>query len=74
MNNNELIVGRFYWVIPVLDPDTREEWEDGLQPARYAGKNADGHCLWNYIGIDGCTNWPVRWIGEEISAQAMAGY
>jgi hypothetical protein len=57
----DLIAGRFYWVIPALDPDTREEWEDGLQPARYAGKNADGHCLWNYIGIDGCRTAGRAW-------------
>lgn len=73
MNDNELVVGSFYWVIPVLDTEAEAEWENELQPARYAGRNAEGEQLWHCIGIDGSTNWPMRWIGERIDAPQRAG-
>jgi hypothetical protein len=62
----DLKIGSFYWVKIVYDPDTDHEWENEEMPARYAGKNAAGKDLWNYIGQEGETDWPVRWIGPEI--------
>lgn len=64
----DLVVGKFYWVMPVADPDKEAEWEDGLQPARFNGRNADGVPLWNCLGIDGNSDWPMRWVGAEIIA------
>src|SRR5262245_50608973 len=62
----ELRYGAFYWVLPVFDPDGDDEWGNKEQPARYGGTNDAGQQLWNYIGVDGYSDWPVRWIGEEI--------
>jgi hypothetical protein len=62
-----LIVGRFYWVIPAFDPDTDADWETSVQPARFAGTNAAGELLWNCLTIDGNSSWPMRWIGGEIT-------
>lgn len=70
---DDLIVGRFYWVFPVLDPDAQDEWETEIQPARFNGTNADGELLWHCIGIDGSSNWPMRWIGDEVEAPSLAG-
>jgi hypothetical protein len=64
---DDLVIGQYYWILPEPDEESREAWEDDLQPARYAGKNVDGQLLWNFIGIDGCTNWSVVWIGEAIN-------
>ena len=64
----DLIVGRFYWVMPAFDPDADAEWESEMQPARYAGKDASGNQLWNCLGIDGASDWPMRLIGAEIFA------
>lgn len=63
----KLIVGRFYWVVPAFDPDTDAEWESEMQPARYAGKDANGNLLWNCLGVDGVSDWPMRWIGGEVA-------
>ena len=52
----ELKVGKFYWVVPVNDPDCENEWERELQPARYAG---NGH--WNYIDNE-ASDWPVKYV------------
>lgn len=73
LNDNELVIGSFYWVIPVLDPDGQADWERDLQPARYAGRNTEGEQLWNCINIDGLTNWPMQWIGGRIDAPQRAG-
>jgi hypothetical protein len=67
----DLVVGRFYWVIPEPRRDSLEVWEDGLQPARYAGMNVDRELLWNFICCNGCTNRPVRWIGDLIDEPSM---
>lgn len=56
-----LKIGSFYWVHPVLDPDTDEEWWNGIIPARYAG---DG--LWFYLDHNGPSDWPAGWIGPEL--------
>lgn len=74
--NTQLVVGAFYWVIPEPDPDSayRDEWEPGqawldeMHPARFGGRNARGELLWNFIDIDGLSNWPVLWIGEVIQS------
>ena len=62
-----LEVGAFYWVLIVLDVDYADgdEWVNQMQPARYAG---DGH--WNYLAVDGKSDWPVRLIGQKIVAPA----
>jgi hypothetical protein len=65
----EFKVGSFYWVRITLDPDCAEddsEWMHEDQPARYAGKDADGRDLWHFLGVDGVTYWGFRWIGPEI--------
>lgn len=62
----DLIIGRFYWVQPAFDPDTEAEWEAEMQPARFAGKDANGNLLWNCLAVDGVSQWPMRWIGGEI--------
>jgi hypothetical protein len=36
--------------------------------ARFNGRSAEGELLWNFVGIDGSTNWPVLWIGEAVGA------
>lgn len=59
-NEEDLIPGRFYWVLIVNDPDC-EEWEMEKMPARYAGNGK-----FNYLGEDGESDWPVRWVGREI--------
>lgn len=74
MDEANLIVGRFYWVMPVIDVDSEADWEADTQPARYAGKNDRGENLWNCLGIDGASNWPMRWIGDEVGAQREAGW
>lgn len=63
---DDLKPGAFYWVLIVLDPDAEQDWENEEMPARYVGKNESGEHLWNYLGQEGETSWPVRWIGPEI--------
>lgn len=63
-----LEIGAFYWVIPVLDPDTDEEWEHGEQPARYAGAGK-----WNCLNIDGANDWPMRYVGPRIATPPGEG-
>lgn len=58
----ELEIGAFYWVVPTLDPDTDAEWEAKEQPARYAGGGK-----WNALGIEGDSDWPMRWVGNKIT-------
>jgi len=73
-NNIPLIPGAFYWVIPEINPDAEDRdlcdpgqaWQDEIQPARFNGWNAEGEMLWNFMGFDGSSNWPVLWIGEAI--------
>lgn len=67
MDEDELKVGAFYWVTPVLDVDTDEAWEHGMQPARFAGKREDGVLLWHCLNVDGLSDWPMRFIGTEIT-------
>lgn len=67
LTDPELVVGRFYWVIPALDVDTDLPWEKEQQPARYAGKNAAGEDLWHCLNLEDPSDWPMRWIGPEIA-------
>lgn len=60
----KLIVGAFYWVIP--GPGLGIDWQHEIQPARFNGWNAAGEMLWNFLGFDGSSSWPVLWIGEVI--------
>ena len=74
----DLVVGRYYWVIPAPDLRTpaarplpatmgaRADWQDEIQPSRFNGWNADGEMLWHFVGTDGSWNWPVLWVGEPI--------
>ncbi|WP_181885631.1 hypothetical protein [Trinickia dinghuensis] len=39
-----------------------------MQPARFNGWNAAGEMLWNFMGFDGSSNWPVLWIGAALEA------
>lgn len=68
-----LRVGAFYWVLPVMDPDTPAGmgWMDEEQPARFAGRNAKGKLLWHVLALEGdeahdASSWPMRFIGDEI--------
>jgi hypothetical protein len=72
VGDGALIVGHFYWVSPVFDCDTNDEWENESQPARYAGMDERGCHLWNYLGIEGASKWPTSFIGREIDAQRKA--
>lgn len=57
-----LVVGGFYWVWIVLDPDVADgdEWMNEPMPARY-----DGDHKWRTLGcVD--NDWPVRLIGDRI--------
>lgn len=66
MDEEHLIVGHSYLVRPALDLNADAGWEAGLQPARFAGRNAAGDLLWNRLGVDGSSNCPMRWIGAEL--------
>ncbi len=74
VNDKQLIVGAFYWVIPEVNRDAEDrdlcepglEWQDEMQPTRFNGRNAAGEMLWNFLGFDGSSNWPVLWVEEEI--------
>jgi hypothetical protein len=67
INDKQLIPGRFYWVIPEVDPEAEyrdewepgQEWQDEMQPARFNGWNAAGEMTWNFLGFDGSSDWPV---------------
>lgn len=61
----DLIVGKFYWVIPVLDPDANEEWEHHIQPARFAGYK-DSKPLWHMLNVEGSIDWPMRFVDGPI--------
>lgn len=61
IEEKDLVIGQFYWVLIVLDPDAKEAWENEPMPARYAGDDK-----WNYIGIEGVSDWPVRGIFSRI--------
>ena len=58
---DKLTVGSFYWIQIALDPDADNEWENQAMPARYEGSGK-----WTYLGQEGVSDWPVRWIGNEI--------
>ena len=57
---SSLIPGKFYWALPVLDPDADAEWINQPQPARYCGNDQ-----WEWIGYEG-NEWPARWVGSAI--------
>jgi hypothetical protein len=59
-----LIPGRFYWVIPANDPD-EENALTAEQPALFAGYE-DGEERWLCIGIEGVSDWPMKWVGHLI--------
>jgi hypothetical protein len=63
----ELKPGSFYWVLIALDADADEEWENNPMPARYRGEG-----LWDLIGQELGTHWPVRWVGPEIALETRA--
>ena len=70
-DRNNLKPGSFYWAMPVLDPDTDNEWENDEQPARFHGYDKDGKRLWHWLAVegdgpDGSSDWPDRWVGDEI--------
>jgi hypothetical protein len=67
----DYVVGKFYWVMPMFDVDGDEEWECEMQPARFAGRNAEGQPLWNCLAIDGVSDWPMRWVGGEVDAPSV---
>lgn len=68
-DRKDLVEGRFYWVRPVLDPDTDKLWMHEDQPARFAGRNAGGEELWDCLGLDDSSTWPMTWIGPEIKRE-----
>lgn len=60
-----LEVGKFYWALPVFDPDTDHDWENQPQPARFDGYNEHNQERWLWIASENY-DWPSRWHGEEI--------
>lgn len=60
-----LKIGSFYWVQIAFDPDTNLEWENQEMPARY-----EGNGLWIFLNQEGVSNWPVKWVGDEIKAKS----
>lgn len=81
MTERKLVLGRFYWVLPVFDvnvdvgnfPDydsafeaMQAHWTNREQPARFVGYRDDGEEQFMFIGEDGVSDWPVRWVGMEI--------
>jgi hypothetical protein len=68
---NRLVVGKYYWVIPEPAPTAYSAWEDGPQPARFVGRDTNGAPLWSCIGIEGVTNWPMRWVGHHVKEPAI---
>lgn len=70
----DLVIGRYYWVIPAPEQDSISPrssgpgmwWHDEIQPSRFDGWNTAGEMLWNFMGIDDTSNWPVLWIGDPI--------
>lgn len=79
----DLVVGRYYWVIPAPDRETsttrrrpagmgaRADWQDEIQPARFNGWNANGEMCWNFLGTDDSWSWPILWIGDPIELPVM---
>lgn len=68
MPKKGLIPRRFYWALPVADPDAVHEWENQEQPAMFWEYDMSGNERWVWLGLDGATNWPARWVGEEIAS------
>lgn len=64
MDERELIIGAFYWVLIALDPDG-EDWENEKMPGRFIGFAENGDERFQTIGCED-TEWPVIWIGDEI--------
>lgn len=69
-DESDLKEGSFYWALPVLDPDTDKAWVNEYQPARFAGRREDGTLLWDCLGLEETSDWPMRWIGPEIMFSA----
>ena len=45
-----------------------EEWERGEQPVRFSRyRSSDGAPLWYCLNIEGESEWPMRWVGPEIT-------
>lgn len=66
VTNNRLDVGSFYWVIPAPALTAPDDWQDGLQPARFIGRDEAGKLLWSFMGLDGVSDWPMSWIGNRL--------
>jgi len=62
MTERDLEPGAFYWVLTAFDPDTDKAWENEVMPARYEGGGK-----WVYLGVDGISEWPVRWVGGKLT-------
>lgn len=65
-DRDDLVPGAFYWAMPALDPDRRQEWEYFTQPVRFVGRDETGEPIWQCIGMDGMTDWSMRYIGPRI--------
>ena len=74
----QYIIGAFYWVLPVWDVDVTESdaWTNDVQPARYAGQNAERKDLWQFIEGGNSDNrdepWGCRWVGEQIKYEGQS--
>ncbi len=60
MTDQTFEVGKFYYVLLVLDPDCEQAWERGYVPARFAGYDERGAETWNFLDAEPSA-WPVRW-------------
>jgi hypothetical protein len=66
-----LDIGKFYWVIPAPALTAPDDWQDGLQPARFIGRDPTTcKLLWSVMGLDGVSDWPMLWIGNKVKEPA----
>lgn len=66
-DESDLIVGAFYWAMPVNDPDLVEKWEYYCQPVRFWGRSETGEPLWqSIVSGDEPNDYGMRWIGPRI--------
>ncbi|WP_293006884.1 hypothetical protein [Nitrosomonas sp.] len=61
-DDQDLLPGKFYWVVPEVDVDGPEEDILKPEPARYLGDNK-----WSLLGTDDDKKWPLRRVICEIT-------
>jgi hypothetical protein len=64
-HRNHLIAGQFYWAEHTFGPIEDDERLGAVQPALFWGWK-DGQEQWVCLGIDGVSDWPMKWVGKAI--------